>query len=138
MGTENRVSVFAKALYYERFFTQTDASLPLDYSKNMITKNTFNALIKLAKEVRVEKFRDKCLTVVPEVNELSIGTNENTSDAIRNGKWKCILQSILLLFRLISKVSPNLELIPQICLNFGIGVILYGLPSVSPSRFILF
>ncbi|RHZ81157.1 hypothetical protein Glove_123g149 [Diversispora epigaea] len=81
----------------------TGFSILLDYSKNIITKDTFNTLIELVKEARVEEFRDKIprialrnvsnnpicdngVNVVPEVNKV-LEQMRNTSDAIRNGKW---------------------------------------------------
>ncbi|RHZ90292.1 hypothetical protein Glove_1g23 [Diversispora epigaea] len=52
-----------KDLFCKTKGEHTDASILFDYSKNIITKNTFNALIELVKEARVEDFRDKCVTV---------------------------------------------------------------------------
>ncbi|CAG8553873.1 6749_t:CDS:2 [Acaulospora morrowiae] len=51
----NRFNTFSRQFKGER----TGASILLDFSKNIITNDTFNALIELAREADVEGFRDK-------------------------------------------------------------------------------
>ncbi|CAG8722033.1 13323_t:CDS:2 [Dentiscutata erythropus] len=95
----------------------TDASILLDFSKNIITNETFRALIELAREADVEGFRDKMFNgehinftedravlhiALRNVSNHSICNNgenvvpevnkvleqiKNTSNAIREGRW---------------------------------------------------
>src|SRR5437763_730408 len=51
----NRFSTFTRQFKGER----TGASILLDFSKNIITNDTFAALIELAREADVEGFREK-------------------------------------------------------------------------------
>src|SRR2546423_14780920 len=51
----NRFSTFTRQFKSER----TGASILLDFSKNIITNDTFAALIELAREADVEGFREK-------------------------------------------------------------------------------
>ncbi|CAG8541482.1 5844_t:CDS:2 [Diversispora eburnea] len=109
----HRFDTFSRQFKGER----TDSSILLDYSKNIITKDIFNTLIELAKETRVEEFRDKMFNgehinftedrAVLHIALRNVSNNpiydngvnvvpevnkvleqmKNTSDAIRNGKW---------------------------------------------------
>ncbi|CAG8561246.1 43455_t:CDS:2, partial [Gigaspora margarita] len=96
---------------------QTDASILLDFSKNIITNETFCALIELAREADVEGFRDKMFNgehinftedrAVLHIALRNVSNNQicnngenvvpevnkvleqmkNTSNAIREGRW---------------------------------------------------
>ncbi|RIB04617.1 glucose-6-phosphate isomerase [Gigaspora rosea] len=95
----------------------TDASILLDFSKNIITNETFRALIELAREADVEGFRDKMFNgehinftedrAVLHIALRNVSNNQicnngenvvpevnkvleqmkNTSNAIREGRW---------------------------------------------------
>ncbi|CAG8726295.1 8134_t:CDS:1, partial [Scutellospora calospora] len=109
----NRFDTFSRHFRGER----TDASILLDFSKNIITNDTFCELIKLAREADVEGFRDKMFNgehinftedravlhiALRNVSNIPIHNNgvnvvlevnevleqmKNTSNAIREGRW---------------------------------------------------
>ncbi|CAG8680385.1 10356_t:CDS:2 [Funneliformis mosseae] len=109
----NRFSTFSRQFKSER----TSASILLDFSKNIITNDTFAALIELAREADVEGFREKLFNgehinftedravlhvalrnvsntpILDNGENVMPGVNEvleqmkRTSNAIRDGSW---------------------------------------------------